>query len=312
MNELITIEAQSPRPADQNPAAVYLAGLSEGTSRRTMLGALEQVARYVSQGRFGAMDFPWQGLRYQHVQAIRSHLANTMKHTTANKVLAALRGVLRAAWRLGLMDAEDYQRAADVPCVRGESLPAGRAVSHAELRALMEACKADQSPKGTRDAAIIALMYGCGLRRAEVIGLDLADYDQGEGTLRVQGKGRKQRLCHVTNGAARALTAWLRTRGKAAGPLFLPVTKAGDLQWRRMTTQAVYYILARRAKEAGVEHLSPHDLRRSFVSDLLDMGADIVTVQRLAGHAQVTTTARYDRRGEAAKRQAAAMLRVPF
>ncbi len=81
---------------------------------------------------------------------------------------------------------------------------------------------------------------------------------------------------------------------------------------RRMTDQAVLYTLRRRAVQAGIASFSPHDLRRSFVSDLLDVGADISTVQRLAGHANVATTARYDRRGEATKQKAAELLHVPY
>ena len=299
-------------PADRHPAKVYVSRLAPG-SRRTMRAALDLVAGMLTSGAADAQTLDWSRVRYQHAQAIRSGLAERYKPATANKALCAVRGVLREAWRLGLVASEDYRRAADVEAVKGESLPAGRALTAGELKALLAACSGDDTAAGARDAALLALLYGGGLRRSEAVALDVADYDSTTGMLVVRhAKGNRDRVVYATNGAADALADWLAVRGDEAGPLFLPVNKGGVVGGHRLTGQAVLYILRRRAAQGGVTRLSPHDLRRTFISDLLDLGADISTVQRLAGHAQVTTTTRYDRRGEATKRKAASMLHVPY
>lgn len=297
--------------ADQHPAAVYLARLARG-SRRTMSEALNTVAGILTSDRCNMQTLDWGGLRYQHTAAVRSALGDLYAPATANKMLAALRGVLREAWRLGQMSAEDYHRAADLPAVRGTTPPRGRALDEGELGQLFARCALDKTPAGLRDAAMLGVLYGCGLRRSELVGLDMADYVAKDGALHVRsGKGNKARTNYATGGARTALEAWLKARGKQTGPLFCPINKAGKIATRRLTDQAVRKILLKRAREAGVERFSPHDLRRTMIGDLLDAGADISTVQRLAGHANVTTTARYDRRGEAAKRKAAGLLRVP-
>lgn len=297
--------------ADRNPALVYLAGLAQG-SRRTMRGALDSIAKTLSGGMCDAETLPWGALRFQHTAAIRAHLAETHEPATANKMLSALRGVLRAAWQLGQMTAEDYHRAIDLKGVKGSTVAAGRELQAGELSALLSACGDDSTPAGARDGAVIAVMYAAGLRRAEVVACDLADYDPATGRLVVRGKGHKERIAYLINGASAALADWLAVRGNAPGPLFVPVNKAGRLDNRRMTAQAVWNLLEKRAAEAGVREFSPHDLRRTFVSDLLDAGADIATVAKMAGHANVQTTARYDRRPEDAKRKAAGLLHVPY
>ncbi len=216
---------------------------------------------------------------------------------TANLALAALRGVARESWRAGLLPREEYDRIRDVPRVRGSRLPAGRSATGGELAALLATCARDPSPAGIRDGALLALLYGAGLRRAELAALGRGDWVPDGWLLRVLGKGDKEREVPLPPGAVAALEDWLAVRGDWDGALFPPLNKGGRVARRRMSEQAVYAALAKRAAAAGVDDLSPHDLRRTYVGDLLDRGADIATVQRLAGHADVSTTARYDRRG---------------
>ncbi len=297
---------------EESPAAVYLAHLAAG-SRRTMRTALETMAGLLSGGRAGALTLAWGRVRYQHTAALRSLLAERYAPATANKMLAALRGVLKEAWRLEQMSAEEYRRAADLVPIAGSRPMRGRALEGREVGALFATCAADPTVAGARDAALLAVLYALGLRRSEVVALDLGDYTaQSEALVVRAGKGNKARVAYATGGAARALDAWLRVRGHEAGPLSWPVNKAGSPTMRRLSDQAVLTIMRKRAAQASVPAFSPHDLRRTFISDLLDAGADISTVQSLAGHAQVTTTQRYDRRGEATRRRAASLLRVPY
>lgn len=296
---------------DENPAAVYLASLAPG-SRRTMQHALVTIADILGMDDYLAV--PWGQLRFQHTSAVRSQLMEDYSAATANKILAALRQTLKRAWRLGQMDAESYRHAVDIPSVVGDGLDAaaGRALAHQEIEKLMDVCLADTSPAGVRDVAILALAYTVGLRRAEFTALNIPDFDTVTNTLTVRGKRNKTRLLPLVGGTQQALLDWLVIRNAAVGPLFVRLWKGGKLSDRRLTTQAIYHIMEIRAKEAGVAEFSPHDFRRTFAGDLLDSGADIATVQKLMGHANTNTTARYDRRGERAKREAVQKLHLPY
>lgn len=302
---------------DEHPVLVYLNRLSPG-SRRAMGQALRAVVAAYTGRRVNGVSqeevlaFPWARMGFQHAQRVRAAVAEKYSPASANKILSALRGVLHAAFRLGQMRAQQYQRASDVEAVKGTALPRGRALKTGEISALFNVCN-PATAQGARDAALLAVLYAAGLRRSEAVALDLRDYEQEAGVLTVRsGKGRKARTGHATNGAKAALDAWLLQRGGDPGPLFFPIHRSGAIQCRRMTDQSVLGILDRIRRAAKVRPFSAHDLRRSFISDLLDRGADIATVQRMAGHANVQTTARYDRRGEEAKKRAAELLHVPF
>jgi site-specific recombinase XerD len=294
---------------DRHPVAVYLASLAPG-SRRTMRTALRAVASMMAP-EADEVTFPWEHLDFAHTTAIRTKLAERFAPATANRMLAALRGTLKMAFKLGLIGSDQMTRACSVEAVRGSRVVNGRALSQGELRALFDECD-PRMALGARDAALLAILYGGGLRRAEVVGLDLGDFDKDSGAIVVNGKGRKQRRVFLTGGARAALDGWLGHRGDEPGPLLLPVMKGGTIVHRRMTDQAVADRLRLLGGRAKLAHFSPHDMRRTFVGDLLDAGADIATVQQMAGHASPTTTSRYDRRGERAKQRAAGLLHVPF
>jgi site-specific recombinase XerD len=307
-------------PADRNPALVYLASLAAG-SRRTMRQALDTMARSISTGQCNHATLPWGALRFQHTQAVRAVLQERYEAATANKMLSALRQTLRAAWNLGYMSAEEYQRAINFKAVTGEQPEAavGRALKFGEWIGLFAVCAADDSPAGVRDAAVIALFKIAGLRRAEMASLNVDDYDSTNHNLTVRGKRNKTRVVPIEDaGALDALTDWLclRFNGNAhqamSGPLFTRILKGGAITQARLTDQGIYHILDTRRQQARIATFTPHDLRRTFAGDLLDAGVDLSTVQKLMGHANANTTSGYDRRGDRAKRDAVRKLHVPY
>ena len=259
--------------------------------------------------------FPWAKLEYQHVQAIRTKLAEKYSASTGNRHLSALRGVLKECWRLGYMTAEQRARAIDIKAIKGQKAAAaekGRHIKQGEFTALINTCL-DGSKAGVRDACLIIIGYIGGFRRAELAALQLEDYDQENCTLIVRrGKGNKERVVPLADSACEVLNDWLEIRGPWAGPLFTHVAKGDHVTLDGMTPQAVYFILSQRAEQAGVKAFSPHDLRRTFAGDLLDAGADLSTVQKLMGHASSNTTAGYDRRDAKAKKAAVNKLHVPY
>ncbi len=297
----VTVGGDSAPAAGVHPVGLYLASLSKG-SRRTMFQALRLASDFFVPGA-APLAFSWAALRREHLLLLRAHLAEHYAPSTANKVLAAVRGVLREVFLSGEISADDYGRARLVARVRGTRLPKGRALSADEVEKLLGACDG-ASVVGIRNAALLTVLLGSGLRRAELVGLELADVDSELGTLSVRGKGNQMRFAYGGEGLRVSLAAWLHVRGDRPGPLFLPVWRDGTLRCRRLSVSGVYALLQRLARRAGVKAFSPHDLRRSFVSALLEQGTDLVTVQHLAGHASVVTTAAYDRRGDVPKRAA--------
>jgi integrase len=298
---------------DNAAVSRYLSRLEAG-SRRTQRTALDQIAVLLSDGESSADDLAWHLLTEGDTETVRRELAERYVPATANRMLAALRGVLKEAWRLGLMDAERYHRASAITNLPWSRSPRGRVLADSEIRALFAACQRDPTPAGVRDAALLTVLYAGGLRRSEASALDVRDYDASTGALTIRGTtDSRARTIYAADDAADALNRWIIHRGAAPGPLFVPIDKVGKILVRdeRMREQSIYRALLKRAEQAGVGRFSCQDLRRTFITRLLEGGADISTVQRLAGHCSVATTQLYDRRTEASRRELARMLTVP-
>ncbi len=303
-----------------DPVYAYIDSLSPA-SQEAIWKRLRTVARL-----FDIPDpatFPWHHLRAAQVARIRQRLMQPYGPTdkraapaTVNLTLAVFRGIAREARNANAMSDEEYRRICEVKADKGERLARGRAVPAGELVALVRACARDRGPAGVRDAALLAALYTGGLRRAELAALALDDYILAPPALRVlHGKNDKQRVVPIPASAAVVLDRWIALRGREPGALFVPIDQAGRIaavgDGAGMSAHAIYKMLNKRARQASIPPLTPHDMRRTFVGDLLTAGNDISAVQRMAGHASVTTTQRYDRRGEEVMRKAADTLHFP-
>ncbi|SHN61286.1 integrase/recombinase XerD [Geodermatophilus obscurus] len=214
--------------------------------------------------------------------------------TSAARAVVAVRGLHRFALLDGLVP-DDVAHEVRPPSP-ARRLP--KAVPVESVVALIEAAGALEGPRGLRDRALLEVLYGTGARISEAVGLAVDDLDRGQSVVRLAGKGGKQRIVPVGSYALRAVEDYLvRARpalaaagrtGVRGGALFLNA-RGGSL-----SRQSAWAILRTAAERAGLTaQVSPHTLRHSFATHLLDGGADVRVVQELLGHASVTTTQVY-------------------
>lgn len=203
------------------------------------------------------------------------------------RVVVAVRGLHRFLAREG-RTAEDVAAAVETPRP-DRTLP--KALSVEQVERLLDAVGGD-GPLRLRDRALLELLYAAGLRISELVGLDVDDVDLVDRTVRVTGKGSKQRVVPFGEAAAGSIDAWF-VRGR---PGLGPASHAAfvNRRGRRLTRQGAWKIVKAYAHRAGLDaDVSPHTLRHSFATHLLDGGADVRAVQELLGHANVSTTQIY-------------------
>jgi integrase/recombinase XerC len=250
-------------------------GASPHTIRgyRTDLGQFRAYLRDAGGVRLAAVD-----ARVLRGYLVWLHQRGLHPASVARK-LAAVRSCFRYLTRRGLVR-RNPGREVTAPRQR-RTLPSFLPID--EAQALLDA----PAPPA-RDRAVLELLYASGLRVSELAGLDLEDVDREARTVRVLGKGRKERIVPFGDAAALALEGYLAERGPGPGPLF--TNRRGG----RLGPRALHTLVRRRARAAGLaRRVSPHTLRHSFATHMLDAGADLRLIQELLGHSRLSTTQRY-------------------
>ncbi|HEA0261614.1 TPA: site-specific integrase [Salmonella enterica] len=276
----------------------YIGGLAP-SGRRGIISLLNRSAGILNRGA-DAAGYPWEQLNYAAVAKVRAALLDYgYAVSSVNMALSALRGVAQTAFNLNCMDAEMLARIRSVKRVSGDVQRKGRALGRQEIRALIQAAKQHPQPvRRYRDAAVVLTLCGTGLRAGELVKLERRDYDNGILTVR-QGKGRKYREIHVADAVDKAIRAWVKvSANEAENALFSRIQRNGKTATQPLTTTGLTGILAELQQTAGIARFTPHDMRRTFITRLLEQSVDINTVRQLAGHSDISTTTRYDYRNE--------------
>ncbi len=226
--------------------------------------------------------------------------AQSYKTTSMSRKLASVRSFLHFLFREEVLHS-DLAEHVHQPKV-GQRLP--KALPEADVQSLLEAVRrAGDTPTGLRDIALLELLYATGLRVSELVALNVNDLNLTTGTLRCTGKGNKERELPLYKTAVLALDRYLREgriflqRNAEETALFL------NRNGRRLTRQGVWAILRQYARAASLEALTPHTLRHTFATHLLDGGADLREVQHFLGHSSITSTQIYTHVSNRRKRE---------
>jgi len=293
----------------RNPLTLYLTRLAP-SSQLTMRYVLQDAADRLGFEDINLEDIDWHLLQPEHVIALVAALREDgYAPNTSSLYVNAVRGVMNEAWRMSLISQDHLLKMRSVKAAPGTRLGQGRNLRRSLIRELMEVCAADPRPQGLRDAAVIGILYGSGMRKSESVNLDLAQINFEERSLRVTGKGNKALIKYAPAWAFEKLTAWLDFRREQLKDgeqddtfLFNRIRRGSHITRERITKHAIYYIARQRGEQVGVK-IMPHDFRRSFITRVIEEH-DLSIAQKLAHHSNIQTTASYDVRDDNERRRA--------
>ena len=275
---------------------------------------LNVAARWLSDGEHDALSLDWPTIDYPAIIQLLGFMTGSYAPATQRLARAAIRGVMRQCWRLGQITAEElHTRIDDLSKSRGKRLPAGRAIEPVEFSQLLTVAAACGGTRAARNIALLTLLYVLGVRRSELVGLELSDVGDNGAVLVRKGKGGKERRAWIGDPrAVSILNRWIAIRGRLPGPLLCAVTTGGEVQPTVALRPArIQELIARWCATAGIPRCTPHDFRRTVATSLLDAGCDVDGVRLLLGHEHVQTTLAYRRSSRDLAREVAARIKLP-
>lgn len=279
-----------------NPAQLYIASLTTKQSRQTGVEACKRLLKVFGQPDADWWTFPWWKVTAQETTMAREALLRAYRPSTVRLTLCTMRQILMQCYRLGLMTAEIYQRAILLPKIRAKSAPAGRMLDPKEIGALDAHIGSIGGDYGAMVAAVFALGLGGGLRREELATVRVDTLADDGLSIRFVGKGGVEREQPLPTWASVCVRRWLSVRGERRVKTLYLRTQGRRLKDREPSVWSIWSLIVETGEAAGVAAFTPHDLRRTFASQMLDLG-DLPLTQQAMAHESSATTARYDRRG---------------
>ena len=266
-----------------------LNSLGSPASRRVYEYAIDQfIAWYCSEPR----------LAFNRIVVMRYRLYLESRHLAANTInqqLAAVRRLAHEAADAGLLSPELAAGISRVKGVKQLGFRSGNWLSAEQSSTVLKRAGGD-TMRAKRDYAMLAMLFGCGFRRSELVGLEFDDIQMRQGHWAVVdliGKGGHIRTVPIPTWVKAALDQWTRAAGVSEGKIFRAVARLGKVWGRGISQNVVWYVVRACCQNAGLEHIAPHDLRRTCAKLCHDRGGELEQIQFLLGHASVQTTERY-------------------
>ncbi|MCF2949263.1 tyrosine-type recombinase/integrase [Paraglaciecola aquimarina] len=291
-----------------SPYALYMGTLAPN-SRRSIQSQLNKIAD-IMEWPPDSREQMFHQVDYQIACRIKVELAQQgSSGKTINRAMSTIRNIVKVAVLMGVIPENQLIQ---LSSIKHEKSPQyqGNPLNATQVMALLSYLDLDKSVVGFRNKAIFGLLLGAGLRRSELVALKLNDLTLAENRLIVQkGKGNKRRIAFLPDWCVERLHTWLLLRGNEGEYLFNPVNRTKRINIKLgITTETIYQLVRSVSNHVGLNNLSPHDLRRTFITRLLEQDVDLNTVRQMAGHADISTTIIYDKRDQAVMQKAAAKL----